>query len=69
MTHLHLAVEEGHMNTVKHLVDKGADINTKDDHGVSVNASNKIPCEAGTSKSFSGRSLDSAFCFQILKLQ
>jgi len=45
MTHLHLAVEEGHMNTVKHLVDKGADINTKDDHGVSVNASNKIPCE------------------------
>ena len=36
MTHLHLEVEKGHMNTVKYLVNKGADINTKDDHGVSV---------------------------------
>ena len=40
MTYLDVAIEGGHMNTVKHLVDKGADINTKDDHGVSVNASN-----------------------------
>ena len=35
-TYLHLAFEGGHMNTVKYLVDKGADINTKDDHGVCV---------------------------------
>ena len=36
MTYLHFAVEGGDMNTVKYLVDKGADINIKDDHGVSV---------------------------------
>ena len=36
MTCLHVAVEGGHMNTVKYLVDQGVDINTKDDHGVSV---------------------------------
>ena len=36
MTHLHLAVEGNHMNTVKYLIDKGADINIKDDSGVSV---------------------------------
>jgi len=36
MTYLHLAVEGGHMNTVKYLVNKGADINIKDDHGVIV---------------------------------
>ena len=36
MTCLHLAFEGGHMNTVKYLVDKGADINTKDDRGVRV---------------------------------
>ena len=36
MTYLHLAVEVGHMKTVKYLVDKGADINIKDDLGVSV---------------------------------
>ena len=36
MTHLHLAVEGNHMKTVKYLIDKGADINIKDDSGVSV---------------------------------
>ena len=36
MTDLHLEVKGGHMNTVKYLVDKGASINIKDDHGVSV---------------------------------
>ena len=45
------------MNTVKHLVDKGADINTKDDHGVSVNPSNTFTCEARSYKNFSGRRL------------
>jgi len=36
MTYLHLAFEGGHMNTVKYLIDKGADINTKGNFGVSV---------------------------------
>ena len=36
MTYLHLAVEGGYMNTVTYLVDKGANINIKNDHGVSV---------------------------------
>ena len=36
MTHLHLAVEGNHRKTVKYLIDKGADINIKDDSGVSV---------------------------------
>jgi len=36
MTYLHLAVKGGHMKTVKYLVEKEADINIKDDHGVSV---------------------------------
>ena len=45
------------MNTVKQFVDKGADINTKNDHGVSVNASNTFTCEARSYKNFSGRRL------------
>ena len=45
------------MDTVKHLVDKGADINTKDDHGVSVNASNTFSCDARSCKNFFGRRL------------
>jgi len=36
MTCLHVAVEGGHMNTLRYLVDQGADINTKDNRGVSV---------------------------------
>ena len=36
MTHLHLAVEGNHRKTVEYLIDKGADINIKDDSGVSV---------------------------------
>ena len=36
MTYLHLAFEGGHMNTVKYLVDKRADINTKYHRGVCV---------------------------------
>ena len=30
-TPLHLAAEAGHMDIVRHLVEKGADINIKDD--------------------------------------
>ena len=62
MTYLHVAVEGGHMNTVKHLVDKGADINTKDDHGVSVNASNTFSCDARSYKNF----LEDAYRFCML---
>ena len=36
MTYLHLAVQRGHMNSVKYLVNNGADINTKDNKGVCV---------------------------------
>ena len=33
---MYVAAEEGHMKIVEHLVDKGAEINTIDDAGVSV---------------------------------
>ena len=35
-TLLHMAVEEGHKDTVIYLVDKGASIDTEDDDGVSL---------------------------------
>ena len=35
-TPLHIAVREGHVNIVNLLVDKGADISSKDDRGVSM---------------------------------
>ena len=34
-TPLHRAADEGHVNTVQCLVEKGADISTKDGYGVS----------------------------------
>ena len=35
MTSLHFAALGGHVDTVRYLVDKGADTNIKDGHGVS----------------------------------
>ena len=35
MTPLHLAARQGHVDIVRYLVDKGADLNIKDEDGVS----------------------------------
>lgn len=39
MTRLHLAVEKGDMNTVKYLVDRGDDVNIRDNNGVCLSRS------------------------------
>lgn len=39
MTRLHLAVEKGDMNAVKYLVDRGDDVNIRDNNGVCLSRS------------------------------
>ena len=39
MTRLHLAVEKGDMSTVKYLVDRGDDVNIRDNNGVCLSRS------------------------------
>ena len=48
MTPLHLAAESGRIKILNYLVDKGADINIQDDHGVIIGASLRELHTSGT---------------------
>ena len=58
MNHLHRAVRDGDWNEVIHILDKGADVNVKDDNGVSVLGSLFLPDQHPGSEWEQGNDVD-----------